>query len=132
MELKTDEINHPVYYAETNLSYKQPECIDLTRLLPFCVGNAIKYVWRAGHKGAAWQEDLKKAKWYYRDRGCSTTFEQQEQALALLELYDFDGMDDEWLLKIKIIRHIITRPLVNEVIEKEFHDLADYFTEQGM
>lgn len=29
----------------------------------FCVGNAIKYLWRAGRKGEA-VEDLEKAKWY--------------------------------------------------------------------
>jgi len=29
----------------------------------FCLGNAIKYIWRAGKKGQP-IEDLKKAKWY--------------------------------------------------------------------
>jgi hypothetical protein len=29
----------------------------------FCLGNAIKYIWRAGGKGQP-IEDLKKAKWY--------------------------------------------------------------------
>jgi len=29
----------------------------------FCIGNAIKYLWRAGKKDATVQ-DLEKAKWY--------------------------------------------------------------------
>jgi hypothetical protein len=29
----------------------------------FCLGNAIKYLWRAGEKGDV-IEDLKKARWY--------------------------------------------------------------------
>jgi hypothetical protein len=31
--------------------------------LDFCIGSAIKYLWRAGLKGAA-IEDLNKARWY--------------------------------------------------------------------
>ncbi len=29
----------------------------------FCIGNAVKYLWRAGLKGNA-IEDLEKARWY--------------------------------------------------------------------
>jgi hypothetical protein len=39
------------------------EAIDVTERLGFNVGNAVKYVWRAGLKGDA-LEDLKKARWY--------------------------------------------------------------------
>jgi hypothetical protein len=39
------------------------ECIQVTEHLNFCIGNAIKYLWRAGLKGAT-VEDLKKARWY--------------------------------------------------------------------
>lgn len=39
------------------------ECIQITEHLNFCLGNAIKYIWRAGLKGDA-IEDLQKAKWY--------------------------------------------------------------------
>jgi hypothetical protein len=30
----------------------------------FCLGNAIKYIWRAGLKSNSKIEDLRKAKWY--------------------------------------------------------------------
>jgi hypothetical protein len=32
--------------------------------MTFCLGNAIKYIWRAGLKSADPIEDLKKARWY--------------------------------------------------------------------
>ena len=39
------------------------ECIQITEHMSFCLGNVIKYVWRADEKGAP-LEDLKKARWY--------------------------------------------------------------------
>jgi hypothetical protein len=40
------------------------ECIQVTEHMGFCLGNAIKYIWRAGLKQNAAVEDLKKAVWY--------------------------------------------------------------------
>jgi len=40
------------------------ECISITEHMNFCLGNAIKYVWRAGLKSESPIEDLEKAKWY--------------------------------------------------------------------
>ena len=39
------------------------ECIEVVEHFGFCIGNAIKYLWRAGLKGDA-IEDLEKARWY--------------------------------------------------------------------
>lgn len=39
------------------------QCIEVTEHMNFCLGNAMKYIWRAGLKGDA-IEDLKKARWY--------------------------------------------------------------------
>jgi hypothetical protein len=39
------------------------ECIQVTEHMGFNLGNAIKYIWRAGFKGNT-IEDLQKAKWY--------------------------------------------------------------------
>lgn len=62
----SDNINHPPHYAGIDVTI---ECIDLTRHLNFQLGNAVKYLWRAGKKGGKEQEieDLKKATWYLRD-----------------------------------------------------------------
>lgn len=39
------------------------EAIQVTEHMNFCIGNAMKYLWRAGLKGDA-VEDLRKARWY--------------------------------------------------------------------
>ena len=60
MTTENDPVNHPAHYT------KHPsgiECIQITEHMNFCLGSAMKYIWRAGLKGDA-VEDLKKAKWY--------------------------------------------------------------------
>jgi len=54
-----DNINHPQHYTSHPSGV---ECIDIIEHYPFNIGNAIKYLWRAGRKGDA-IEDLEKAKW---------------------------------------------------------------------
>lgn len=69
-----DNVNHPPHY--TWLKDKCGiEVIDITRHMDFCLGNAIKYILRAGHKQEASMsnkekeiEDLKKAIFYINDR----------------------------------------------------------------
>ncbi len=61
-ESKTDAdmVNHPPHYTSHPSGV---ECIQITEHMNFCLGNAVKYIWRAGLKGSG-VEDLKKAKWY--------------------------------------------------------------------
>lgn len=55
-----DMVDHPPHYTAHPSGV---ECIVVTEHMNFCVGNAIKYLWRADAKGAA-LEDLEKARWY--------------------------------------------------------------------
>lgn len=55
-----EAVDHPDHY---NSHPSGIECIDVVEHLTFNVGNAIKYLWRAGLKGAK-LEDLHKANWY--------------------------------------------------------------------
>lgn len=57
----TEKVNHPQHY---NNHPSGVECITIVEWFNFNLGNAIKYVWRAGHKSNDPQEDLMKAKWY--------------------------------------------------------------------
>lgn len=57
---QSDAVNHPPHYTGHPSGV---ECIQVTEHMGFCVGNAIKYLWRADLKGKA-IEDLQKAKWY--------------------------------------------------------------------
>ena len=57
-----DSINHPAHY---NLHPSGVEAIDLCEVLSFNLGNAVKYLMRADHKGQR-VDDLRKAAWYLR------------------------------------------------------------------
>lgn len=58
-----DPVNHPKHYTAHPSGI---ECIQVTRHFNFCLGNAIKYIWRAGLKDDA-VEDLRKAIWYIQE-----------------------------------------------------------------
>lgn len=55
-----DPVNHPPHYTGHP---SKIECIQITEHMNFCLGNAVKYIWRCGEKGDPVQ-DLKKARWY--------------------------------------------------------------------
>lgn len=56
----TDSVHHPKHYTSDDCGV---EAIEVTSLLPACISNAVKYVWRCGKKDEDLQE-LKKALWY--------------------------------------------------------------------
>jgi len=56
-----DLVNHPPHYSAHPSGV---ECITVTEHMGFCLGNAVKYIWRAGLKSDDATEDLRKARWY--------------------------------------------------------------------
>lgn len=61
-----DPVNHPSHYTDGKI-----EVIDFIedKKLGFCLGNAVKYIARAGKKDPSKEvEDLKKAAWYVARR----------------------------------------------------------------
>lgn len=60
-----DAINPSHYKTKSGV-----QCIDITDAYTFCIGNAIKYAWRAGQKDKMLQ-DLEKCLWYI-DRSLKT------------------------------------------------------------
>ncbi len=58
--MSEDMVNSPKHYTSNPFGI---ETIEITKHYNFCVGNALKYILRAGLK---WNtiEDLKKAVWY--------------------------------------------------------------------
>jgi len=79
----TDLVNDPPHYKAHPSGI---ECIQITEHMNFCLGNALKYIWRTDHKGADIQ-DLEKALWYL----------QREIMRRRAELLKTSGMkiDDE-------------------------------------
>lgn len=67
-----DNVNHPKHYTSDPSGV---ECIQITKYRDFCIGNAIKYLWRAGLKSDSNVidkekeiEDLQKAIWYINEK----------------------------------------------------------------
>lgn len=68
--MEKDRVNHPSYYQDPS----GVECITVARHRDFNIGNALKYLWRAGLKEEEGLnrvekqiEDLQKAIFYIND-----------------------------------------------------------------
>lgn len=72
MEMENDLVSHPKHYTAVSV---QLEPIDVLRHAPFDLGNALKYVLRAPHKGNAlldYQKALQYLEW--AKEGCYINF----------------------------------------------------------
>lgn len=68
MDTNTDKVNHPAYYGGKDNPYEAIKVIDAWHL-DFCLGNAVKYISRAGKKDPQTEiQDLEKAMWYLQHR----------------------------------------------------------------
>ena len=80
--MTADAVHHPSHYTGDKWPF---ECITLTRLLPFCDGNAVKYIWRHAEKGDP-LTDLRKARvyleWAAEDRAMTTVDYREVRRLA--------------------------------------------------
>lgn len=98
-------VNHPKHYAP-KFKTKSVECIDITEKLPFCLGNAFKYVWRAGDKGNFKKalEDLDKACWYMKRHIGSPgdNWENRQEAYRL-----FNTLEDDGSARYKVLRSLL-------------------------
>ena len=82
-----DYVNHPKHYTSDDCGV---EAIEVTSLLPACISNAVKYVWRCGKKDEDLQE-LKKALWYINysiDNDLPSFVDQLSDSLGFQELVD--------------------------------------------
>lgn len=63
-----DNVDHPYHYGGNGNPYETINVIEAWNL-GFCLGNAVKYISRAGKKSSDTEiEDLKKAIWYINRR----------------------------------------------------------------
>jgi hypothetical protein len=63
----TNNVKHPAHYGGGNNPYETIKVIEAWAL-DFCLGNAVKYISRAGKKTHDATEDLEKAVWYLQRR----------------------------------------------------------------
>lgn len=65
LRITVDQVNHPEHYTSHPSGI---EAIEITRHMTFNLGNALKYVWRAGLKDESKTiQDLEKAIFYIKD-----------------------------------------------------------------
>lgn len=67
-DINKNQVNHPVHYQGENgieVIDSIEAAVGFEGLIAFCLGNAMKYVSRAGKKSKDTEiQDLEKAKWY--------------------------------------------------------------------
>ena len=77
LHLEADSVDHSKHYNDHPSGV---ECITITEHFNFNIGNAIKYLWRAGLKGDV-VEDLRKAAWY-ANREVERLTEEQDRGVT--------------------------------------------------
>lgn len=82
-----EEVSHPKHYTNSPSGI---ECIQITEHMNFCIGNAVKYCWRAGLKTTDPLKDLRKAAWYIsREIERVEKAQQAEKEAAASEVPEF-------------------------------------------
>jgi hypothetical protein len=87
-------VEHPPHYKAHPSGV---ECIQITEHMSFCLGNAMKYIWRAGLKTDDPVHDLSKAVWYI-NREISKIEKNQEERVRELVRYEYteSNRSSEW------------------------------------
>lgn len=119
---KHDPVYRPAHYCTKDLYYIPAECIQVSRLLSFSLGNVIKYIWRMGKKSNA-VEDAKKACWYLDNAFKYPTETGQEQkALGILSVLGGSDIVDN--MKIVLMTDIINAFIdgIHMDQDKEIHN----------
>ena len=112
--MKGEEVNHPKHYQ--NGLKTEIECIMFTRNLSFALGNAFKYVWRAGNKlTASIDTDLAKALWYLKDAAEHQEYENSLYNPQTANLVHFLPKNDllEW--KYNILACILQNNIITAI-----------------
>ena len=78
-------VYHPPHYKAHPSGV---ECIQITEHMSFCLGNAMKYIWRAGIKTDDPVHDLSKAVWYI-NREISKIEKAQEKRVRKLVRHEY-------------------------------------------
>lgn len=82
----TESVNHPAHYGGADDPYEAIKVIEAWRL-DFHLGNAVKYIARAGKKDPAKErEDLEKARWYLDRRIAALGAEETRPETLRLEV----------------------------------------------
>ena len=109
--MMNDAVNHPAHY--TDGKYETIDFIEACDFdSSFCLGNAVKYISRAGKKDPERKkEDLQKAIWYLERYIC----EQHNHEKAEIDVFDYT--------KDKQLTPRLSEALVRLTMHRHMHDL---------
>lgn len=103
-------VNHPSHYGGADNQYEAIKVIEMWKA-DFCIGNAIKYISRAGKKNSdTLTQDLLKSLWYIRrtiEKGHLGGYHEYSDRNINMEIYK--EIADKWSLpeELKIVlKHI--------------------------
>lgn len=95
-------VNHPAHYNSGGI-----EVIDVIEDwgLGFSLGNALKYICRAGRKTNDPTEDLKKAQWYIRRamwnrESCQTSGDTRIGGMEVVDAFEMDPLFGDMVLTL--------------------------------
>ena len=114
----SDTISNPSHYEKASVTI-QIQPIDLVRHLSFCLGNVLKYLFRAPYKGSEIQ-DLKKAHqyllWYIEDGQYLYDMEQIKEHKYIVDIFRKD-IKDKYLKdkRLAIITCILSSFLTRDI-----------------
>ncbi len=111
--MKKEQVNHPTHYGGEGNQYEAIKVIEAWEL-DFCLGNAVKYISRAGKKEDMIQ-DLKKAKWYIERK--IYQFEPTKER----ETVSFDSLIEQLDKVIEVCKQ-----KEFHYFDKGFHNLENY------
>ena len=95
-----DAVNHPTHYN----THPVCEAIDVCEWLSFNLGNAVKYLWRAGQKDDR-NQDLQKALWYLRREQLAFTTLRVPSAVKQLMRIISENEEGDQLLRV-VMQHL--------------------------
>lgn len=99
----SDPVDHPQHYTSHPSGI---EAIEICEHLDFCLGNAVKYLFRAGHKDPLLQ-DLRKSAWYLRRYASTKTLMSlpfDERVMTVRNAETAGSVLDD------VLRHLFGRP----------------------
>jgi hypothetical protein len=110
-----NSVDHPVHYN----THPVCEAIEVTEHMSFNVGNAVKYLWRAGIKGSSTKhEDLAKAAWYLVREG------NRYAQLSAQHLDDQDVLPSLTPNIVKLIAVVAKHPETSEILRGVLNELS--------
>lgn len=111
--MASEQVNHPQHYGGEGSPYETIKVLAVwmttDELRGFCLGNALKYLSRAGKKGDR-LEDLKKARWYLDHLITTENKPNAEDAIraALIDRDNARAYADELADRCGRLSHLLT------------------------